>query len=79
MEEIVDTKEHTYTIVGIIERSNYKGIEGFSAPGYTAISYMDNENDINTANISVLYSNLKDFQKKTEDIKSVIEKILEVQ
>lgn len=74
LEEIVDTKEHTYTIVGIIERSNYKGIEGFSAPGYTAISYMDNENDINTANISVLYSNLKDFQKKTEDIKSVIEK-----
>ena len=73
LEEIVDTKEHTYTIVGIIERSNYKGIEGFSAPGYTAISYMDNENDINTANISVLYSNLKDFQKKTEDIKSVIE------
>ena len=73
-EEIVDTKEHTYTIVGIIERSNYKGIEGFSAPGYTAISYMDNENDINTANISVLYSNLKDFQKKTEDIKSGIEK-----
>lgn len=73
-EEIVDTKEHTYTIVGIIERSNYKGIEGFSAPGYTAISYMDNENDINTANISVLYSNLKDFQKKTEDIKSVIER-----
>lgn len=74
LEEIVDTKEHTYTIVGIIERSNYKGIEGFSAPGYTAISYMDNENDINIANISVLYSNLKDFQKKTEDIKSVIEK-----
>ena len=74
LEEIVDTKEHIYTIVGIIERSNYKGIEGFSAPGYTAISYMDNENDINTANISVLYSNLKDFQKKTEDIKSVIEK-----
>lgn len=74
LEEIVDTKEHTYTIVGIIERSNYKGIEGFFAPGYTAISYMDNENDINTANISVLYSNLKDFQKKTEDIKSVIEK-----
>lgn len=74
LEEIVDTKEHTYTIVGIIERSNYKGIEGFSAPGYTAISYMDNENDINTANISVLYSNLKDFQKKTEDIKSIIEK-----
>ena len=74
LEEIVDTKEHTYTIVGIIERSNYKGIEGFSAPGYTAISYIDNENDINTANISVLYSNLKDFQKKTEDIKSIIEK-----
>ena len=74
LEEIVDTKEHTYTIVGIIERSNYKGIEGFSAPGYTAISYMDNENDINTANISVLYSNVKDFRKKTEDIKSVIEK-----
>lgn len=74
LEEIVDTKQHTYTVVGIIERSNYKGIEGFSAPGYTAISYMDNENDINTANISVLYSNLKDFQKKTDDIKNVIEK-----
>ena len=74
LEEIVDTKQHTYTVVGIIERSNYKGIEGFSAPGYTAISYMDNENDINTANISVLYSNLKDFQKRTDDIKNVIEK-----
>ena len=74
LEEIVDTKQHTYTVVGIIERSNYKGIEGFSAPGYTAISYMDNENDINTANISVLYSNLKDFQEKTDDIKNVIEK-----
>lgn len=74
LEEIVDTKEHTYTIVGIIERSNYKGIEGFSAPGYTAISYMDNTNDINTANISVLYSNVKDYKKKTEDIESVIEK-----
>ena len=37
-------------------------------------SLKTNENDINTANISVLYSNLKDFQKRTDDIKNVIEK-----
>ena len=29
MEEIVYTKEHTYTIFDIIEKSNYKGIKKF--------------------------------------------------
>ena len=40
-EELVDTKEYTYTIVGIIERpSNY--IEDYSAPGYSCITYDEN-------------------------------------
>ena len=40
-EELVDIKEYTYKIVGIIERpSNY--IEDYSAPGYTCITLNDN-------------------------------------
>ena len=42
-EEIINTTLHTYTIVGIIERP-FSGIEGYSAPGYTFVTYMDKEN-----------------------------------
>ena len=40
-EELVDTKEYTYTVVGIIERpSNY--VEDYAAPGYSCITLNDN-------------------------------------
>ncbi len=39
-EKIVNTKSYTYKIVGIIERPDYS-IEPFSAPGFTLITYLD--------------------------------------
>lgn len=39
-EQIVNTKSYTYKIVGVIERPDYS-IEPFSAPGYTLITYLD--------------------------------------
>ena len=43
-ESIVDTKEITYKIVGVIRRPA-NNIEGYSAPGYTFITYI-NDNDL---------------------------------
>ncbi len=40
-EKIIDTTEHTFKIVGIIERPSYN-IEPYSAPGYTIITYKEN-------------------------------------
>ncbi len=63
------TKE--YKIVGIIERENS---EPFSAPGYTIYSKIDesklNKSDIVTT--SIIYKNIKDTVKKTENICKVI-------
>jgi len=44
-ESIINTTSITYTIVGIIERPA-TNIEGYSAPGYTFITYMS-EDDMN--------------------------------
>ena len=39
-EKIVNTKTYTYKVVGIIERPD-SSIEPYSAPGYTLITYLD--------------------------------------
>lgn len=39
-EEIIDAKEHTYKIVGIINRPS-KAVEYMTSPGYTFITYLD--------------------------------------
>ena len=56
-EEIVDTVAKTYKIVGIVERPA-TNIEGYSAPGYTFITY------INEKNIS---GNVDSYCKYTKD------------
>ena len=43
VERIINTKKYTYKIVGIIERPDYS-IEPFNAPGYTLITYLDENN-----------------------------------
>lgn len=43
-EKLVDTKEKTYKIVGIIERPGYAQ-EDYSAPGYTFVTYTDAQTD----------------------------------
>ena len=39
-EEIIDTQEQTYTIVGIMERPPY-GVEDYTAPGYTCATLIE--------------------------------------
>lgn len=70
-EEIVDTTTKDYTIVGIIKRPAYE-LEDFSAPGYTVISYMENTDNIEKANISVLYKNIKKYEDTTKQIVETI-------
>lgn len=60
------TKE--YEIVGIIERPNYD-MESYSAPGYTVITYLeDNENISETANIYTIYNDLSKQYETTGQI-----------
>lgn len=76
-EEIINTTSHTYTIVGIIERPSTE-IEGYSAPGYTFITYMDNENLIGEKfDVFVRYTKegLKDDLKVTANILGVDEEV----
>ncbi|MDD3303800.1 MAG: FtsX-like permease family protein [Clostridia bacterium] len=70
-EEIVNAKSKIYQIVGIIERPSYL-LEGFSAPGYTMISYLENTENIAEANISITYENPKDFDEETAQILKTI-------
>ena len=70
-EEIVDTKAKIYTVVGIIERPSYN-LEYYSAPGYTLISYMENTDNIEKANISVTYKNVNKYEDSTKKITEVL-------
>lgn len=64
-EEFEKVRTKTYTIVGIMKRPNYS-VEGYSAPGYTCITYL-NEN-IDKKDIAILYKNAKDYDDKTIEI-----------
>lgn len=77
-ENIVDVTPKTYKIVGIIERPALN-IEEYSAPGYTFITYM-NDNDI--ANMVDVYARLtkdgiKNSYKFTANILGVSEELFE--
>ncbi len=72
-EEIVDTKEYTYTIVGIIERpSNY--VEEFTAPGYTCITLNDNPTGKTDVYVKLNKKGLKEPEKVIAGILNVDEK-----
>lgn len=64
-EEIVDTKTKTYKIVGIIERPA-NNIESYSAPGYTLITFLDN-NSIN-GNVDLFCKYNKDGSKRAYEV-----------
>ena len=70
-EEITDTINKNYTIVGIIERPSYE-LEDYQAPGYTIITYSDNINNTDVANISVLFNNVGDYEETTEQIVNTV-------
>lgn len=66
-EYITDTSKHEYKIVGITERLNYN-IEGYSAPGYTLITKIDNVSD--NINVSLLFKDAKYYKEYINNIAS---------
>ncbi len=64
-EYITDTSKHEYKIVGITERLNYN-IEGYSAPGYTLITKIDNVSD--NINVSLLFKDAKYYKEYVNNI-----------
>ncbi len=68
-EELVNTTERTYKIVGIIERPTY-AIESYESPWFTAITKMEKVEK--KANIAVLYTNLQNYTKNTEEINKMV-------
>lgn len=75
-EEIIDTTSKTYKIVGIIERPA-TNIESYSAPGYTFITYMNEENISGKADVYCKYTKegSKDYINVTANILGVDEEI----
>ena len=68
-EKIINTKQKTYKIVGVYERSA-TNIEPYIAPGYTFISYIDDNNFTGNVNVYAKYNKAgsKNHIKVTADI-----------
>ena len=64
-EYITDTSKHEYKIVGIMERLNYN-IEGYSAPGYTVITKIDDVSD--NINVSLLFKDAGYYKEYINNI-----------
>ena len=64
-EKIVNTTSKTYKVVGIIERPA-TNIEGYTAPGYTFITYYDENNLSDIVDIYAKYN--KDGLKRAYDV-----------
>ena len=54
-EELIDTQTYTYKIVGVISRPS-KYIESYEAPGYTFITYLDNNITPKMVDVYVRYT-----------------------
>ena len=72
METLENTKTKEFKVVGTMERPDPK-IEPFTAPGYTMITYIDELDIDNSADIYVRYtkSGLKNYHKTTANILGV--------
>ena len=77
-EEIINTTSKTYKIVGIIERPA-SNIESYSAPGYTFITYMNENNMKDKVNVYAKYTKdgSKNYAKITANIIDVDEDLYE--
>ena len=73
-EELVDTKEYTYKIVGIIERpSNY--IEEYTAPGYTCITLNDNPKGSTSVYVRLSEQGIKNPERAIAGILGINEEL----
>lgn len=75
-EEFVSEYTKKYKIVGIIERPSYN-FEGYSAPGYTALTYMQSPTENNKISIYTRYKDLKKQNETTASILGITEKEFE--
>ena len=77
-EEIINTTSKTYKIVGIIERPA-SNIESYSAPGYTFITYMNENNMKDKVNVYAKYTKdgSKNYARITANIIDVDEELYE--
>ena len=86
-EQIVDGQTKEYTVVGIMKRPN-TGLEPYSAPGYTAVTYLNDGGNVGntdkadsadaksattTANFYVTLKNPKEYENVMNQIKNTIE------
>lgn len=79
-EQIVDGQKKEYTVVGIMKRPN-TGLEPYSAPGYTAVTYSNEGGNIGntdkkvskTSNFYVTLKNPKEYENVMNQIKNTIE------
>ena len=79
-EQIVDGQTKEYTVVGIMKRPN-TGLEPYSAPGYTAVTYLNEGGNIGntdkkvskTFNFYVTLKNPKEYENVMNQIKNTIE------
>ena len=77
-EKIINTTSKTYRIVGIIERPA-SNIESYSAPGYTFITYMNENNMKDKVNVYAKYTKegSRNYAKITANIIGVDEDLYE--
>ena len=77
-EKIVDTQKKEYKIVGIIERPA-SNIESYSAPGYTFITYIDENKLSGNVDVYARYTKdgVKDSYKTTANILGVNQELYE--
>ena len=77
-EKIIESTEKTYKIVGIIERPA-SNIEDYSAPGYTFITYLDENKISGNVDVYARYTKegIKDRYKITANILGVDENLFE--
>lgn len=79
-EQIVDGQTKEYTVVGIMKRPN-TGLEPYSAPGYTAVTYSNEGGNIGntdkkvskTSNFYVTLKNPKEYENVINQIKNTME------
>ena len=78
-EKIINTTSKTYKIVGIIERPA-SNIEGYSAPGYTFITYMNENNMKDKVNVYAKYTKegSRNYTKITANIINVNEELYDL-
>lgn len=86
-EQIVDGQKKEYTVVGIMKRPN-TGVEPYTAPGYTAVTYSNDDKNVGNAektvlantksattiaNFYVTLKNPKEYENVMNQIKNTIE------